>query len=67
MGTIMPQGEAIRQAVKWISEMRSGEDIDQMMNLIDDASSRFNLSPKEEIFLRSYFSGCRGEPGSDLQ
>jgi hypothetical protein len=62
----MPKGEAIRQAVKWISQMRSGEDGSQMVKLIEEASVRFNLSPKEEIFLRSYLSGQKGEPGSEL-
>jgi hypothetical protein len=49
----MPKGENIRQAVKWISEMRKEREDIQMWALIEDACLRFNLSPNEEIFLRS--------------
>ncbi len=66
MATIMPKGEAIRQAVKWISQMCSTGETDQMVKLIEEASVRFNLSPKEEIFLRSYLSGQKGDSGSDI-
>ena len=55
MATIQPKGESLRQAVKWISEGRSQEGGKAVGALIQEAALRFNLSPKEEVFLRSFF------------
>lgn len=52
MATIMPKGENIRQAVKWISEARLEQGARPLSALIEEAALRFNLSPKEEMFLR---------------
>jgi hypothetical protein len=55
MSTIEPKGERVRQAVKWISEMRKEEEGRSLRTLIGDASQRYNLSPKEEAFLQSFY------------
>ena len=60
MATIQPKGERVRQAVKWISENLQEDEKRQIYRLIQDASLRFTLSPKEEDFLRSFY-----EEGSD--
>ena len=53
MSTIIPEGEAIRNAVKWISEQRKDHPQKKLMDLVDSAAFRFNLSPKEaESLLR---------------
>ncbi len=54
MATIMPQGELMRRAVKWIDEQRShtGE---PYAALIDKAAMNFNLSPKDAEFLTGFF------------
>jgi hypothetical protein len=54
MATIMPKGEKVRQAVKWISEGLK-EEKKSIESLIQDASLRFDLSPKEEEFLRTFY------------
>ena len=46
MATIMPKGEKVRQAVKWISEELK-EEKKNIQSLIQDASLRFDLSPKD--------------------
>jgi hypothetical protein len=51
MTTIQPQGEEIRKAVKWISEMRQDEPETRLDKLIEAACLKFNLSPKEEEYL----------------
>ena len=56
MATIQPKGEKLRQAVKWISEKRKEDDSKPLYGLIEEASLRFNLSPKEENFLRSFYN-----------
>ncbi len=48
---IQPEGEELRKAVKWISEERKYNPGTSIKALIEDASVRFNLSPKEEDFL----------------
>ena len=60
MATIQPKGEKMRQAVKWISENLKEDEKRPIYRLIQDASLRFTLSPKEEDFLRSFY-----EEGSD--
>lgn len=55
MATIQPKGEKIRQAVKWISSERLENENRSIPMLIQDAALRFNLSPKEEEFLISFY------------
>jgi hypothetical protein len=55
MATIQPKGEKLRQAVKWISEQRKEDENRAIYRLIEQASLQFNLSPKEEDFLRSFY------------
>ena len=60
MAAIQPKGERVRQAVKWISENLKEDEKRPIYRLIQDASLRFTLSPKEEDFLRAFY-----EEGSD--
>ncbi len=55
MAIIQPKGEKVRQAVKWISENLQEDEKRSIYRLIQDASLRFTLSPKEEDFLRSFY------------
>lgn len=61
MTTIQPKGEKTRQAVRWISEMRQDGDERAIALLIEEASQRFNLSPKDEEFLQAFYK--RGSEG----
>lgn len=63
MTTIMPKGENVRQSLKWISNERLQDDCKDIIALINDACIRFNLSPKEEEFLRIFYY----EGKNDLQ
>ena len=55
MATIQPKGERVRQAVKWISSERLEDENKEISILIQEAASRFNLSPKEEEFMRAVY------------
>jgi len=55
MATIQPKGEKVRQAVKWISENLKKDDSLSLGALIQKGSERFNLSPKDESFLRAFY------------
>lgn len=52
MTTIMNAGEMARKALKWIDEQKqTGKDASA---LIEDAATRFNLSPKDVEFLKRF-------------
>ena len=59
MATIQPKGEKLRQAVRWISEERQEGEEKGVQKLIREAGLRFNLSPKEEEYLISFYDGCK--------
>jgi hypothetical protein len=55
MPTIIPEGERVRQAVKFISAERMEDDKKSIRKLIQKASLKFNLSPKEEEELVNFY------------
>lgn len=52
----MPEGEAIRKAIKWISNECKENSDSKIGILICKAAARYNLSPKDEEFLRAFYS-----------
>jgi cation transport regulator ChaC len=57
--SIKPEGEPLRNAVKWISEQRKegrGDD----KQLVADAALQFNLSPKETEYLQRFLKEGEG-------
>ena len=63
MATIQPKGEKLRQAVKWISGIRQEDETRAFPTLIQEAANRFNLSPKEEEFLVSFYTADASDGG----
>ena len=61
--SIMPQGEDLRKAVKWISEMRQDEPETEPRKLIEQACLKFNLSPLDAEYLDRFMRGEVGEGG----
>ena len=55
MATIIPRGESLKQAIKWISDERQEDETKNLSHLIQKAALRFNLSPKEEEFLNNFY------------
>ncbi len=55
MGTIQPEGKNVKQAIQWISDNLKEDESLLLVRLIESASARFNLSPKDEEFLRSFY------------
>jgi len=60
MATIVPQGENVRRAVKWISEERQGGAGKKLSKLVEEAAVRFNLSPAEGEYLSRFFTEKKG-------
>jgi len=57
MTGVGPEGENVRKAVQWISDKRQDEGGGPLATLIEEASERFNLSPKDEEFLIRFLKG----------
>ncbi len=55
MTTVMPEGEALRRAVKWISAEINGNPDKSVQQLLNEAAIRFALSPKDTEFLMSFY------------
>ena len=55
MSDVLPSGESLRRAVRYISDQLQ-EDADQpLLSLVDKASQRFDLTPKEEEYLIHFY------------
>lgn len=55
MATIVPEGKNVKQAIKWISDNLKENQTQNPIKLIEEAGAQFNLSPKDEEFLRSFY------------
>jgi len=49
--SILPEGEQMRKAVKWISDKRLDNPEASLIKLIQDACLKFDLPPKDAEFL----------------
>ncbi|MFO8090220.1 MAG: hypothetical protein R6U13_10320 [Desulfatiglandaceae bacterium] len=56
MADVLPKGHKVRKAVRWISDERINDANKEIGKLIGEASSRFNLSPREEEFLCDFYA-----------
>jgi hypothetical protein len=53
--SIVPEGEALRNAIKWISEERACRPNEKMNTLINQACTRFDLSPGDSEFIIRFY------------
>jgi hypothetical protein len=54
--SIQPDGEDLRNAIRWISEMRQDEPQKTSRELIDAACVKFDLSPLDADHLARYLN-----------
>ena len=54
--TIQPEGEDLRKATRWISDERRDNPAALLTDLIEQACSKFDLSPKDAEFLMRFLS-----------
>jgi len=52
----LPEGEDLRRAVRWISQSRQDHPEQKLFQLIEEATFRFDLSPKDSEFLFCFFT-----------
>jgi hypothetical protein len=63
MSELTPQGENVRKAVKWISDKRQyePETSGPLRSLVEQASRKFDLSPKDQDFIFRFFTSKKQE------
>ena len=61
MSTVMPQSEGLKRAVKWISAHLQDDPNRDVLQLTQEAILRFDLSPKDELFLLNFYRQAEGE------
>jgi hypothetical protein len=62
MGDLLPDGEDLRRAVKWISGSLQDNPDQPVQRLVQEAVFKFDLSPKDADFLIMFFSDRKEEP-----
>jgi hypothetical protein len=48
---VLPHGEQLKRALRWLGERRQEEPAASRSRLIDEAAQRFDLTPTETEFL----------------
>jgi len=63
--SILPEGEQMRKAIKWISDARLDNPEAGLSGLIADACLKFDLSPKDAEVVLHFFAGKSPEGQED--
>ena len=53
--TLQPEGEAVRRAIRYVSTTREENPAQPLMAVIDEATLRYDLSPREAEFLIRFY------------
>jgi hypothetical protein len=64
MAGMLPEGDGIRRALRWLSDRRLEDPSAPRMRLIDEASTRFDLTPVEVEFLVANWKEAAPDPGA---
>ncbi len=62
MHNLLPDGEDIRRAVKWVSGQLQENPGQPVRPLVQEAIFKFDLSPKDAEFLIGFFRERKAEP-----
>ena len=54
--SILPEGEQLRRAVKWVADERIEHPDESLFALVEKACLKFDLTPKDEEFLTHYLT-----------
>jgi hypothetical protein len=58
-GGVVPEGEELRRALRWLDERRREEPTAPRQKLIDEAARRFDLDPLQTEFLIANWGAAR--------
>lgn len=56
MSAVLPEGEDLRKAICWVSELRIEDPGATLIDLVEKACIKFDLSPRDESFLLNFFA-----------
>jgi hypothetical protein len=59
--SILPEGEQLRRAVKWISDERTDNPEKGVSKLVGEACLKFDLPPKDAEFLLHFLAENKSE------
>jgi hypothetical protein len=62
MHDLLPKGEELRRAVKWISNHLQENPDSPILPLVNEAIFRFDLSPMDGEFLLRFYHRIKDEP-----
>ncbi len=62
MHDLLPEGEDIRRAIKWVSGNLQENPGQPVQSLVQEAIFKFDLSPLDAEFLIRFFSERKEEP-----
>ena len=62
MHDLLPDGEDIRRAIKWVSENLQENPGQPVQTLVQEAIFKFDISPKDAEFLIGFFRQRKEEP-----
>ena len=55
MTTVIPEGEAIKKAIRWVSNVLEEDPNADVLSLVNKAIAKFDLSPKDAEFLLGFY------------
>ena len=58
----LPKGESLRRAVRWISSRLDEDPAQDPKRLVNDATLRFDLTPREAEYLFEFYRGAKRAP-----
>lgn len=64
MSDLLPEGEELHRAIKWISDNMQDDPAQPVQPLVQQATFRFNLSPKDAEFLIDFYRKAKGAQGN---
>lgn len=64
MSGLLPEGEELRRAVRWVSARLQEEPAHPWRPLVNEATFKFDLSPREAELLLDFFRRREAAPGS---
>jgi hypothetical protein len=56
MTTIIPESHQLKQAVKWISEQLKEDEHKSKMTLVNEATLKFDLNPRQSMQLLNFYT-----------
>ncbi len=59
--SLLPEGEQLRKAIKWISDSLLDNPGASLFKLVEEACLKFDIAPKDEEFLFHFFTEKKKE------